>query len=157
MELVADLISGPSTGGPPGAAADLATAVEGLTALLRKLPLLPVMSLTAASTLRRLDRDGPQRLSDLAARERVTQPAMTQLVTRLERDGLAERRADPYDARVVLVRITAGGSAVLRERRTARTAQLDALITTLPEADRERILAATPALLRLAAATPPGA
>lgn len=29
-----------------------------------------------------------RRLSDLAVREGVTQPAMTQLVSRLERDGL---------------------------------------------------------------------
>jgi DNA-binding MarR family transcriptional regulator len=157
MEFAADVITGPPAPVPAGVAADLATAVEGLTVLLRWLPLHPVMSLTAASTLRRLHQDGPQRLSDLAVRERVTQPAMTQLVTRLERDGLAERRADPHDARVVLVRITAGGSAVLRERRAARTTQLDALIATLPGADRERILAATPALLRLAAAAPSGA
>ena len=152
MEPTTDLLERPLPASP--AASDLAAAVEGLTTLLRRLPLRPAISLTAASTLRTLDHDGPQRLSDLAVRERVTQPAMTQLVTRLERDGLAERRADPLDARVVLVGITAGGAALLRERRAARTAQLDGLIATLPAADRERILAATPALLRLAEAAP---
>ena len=61
------------------------------------------LSLTTASTLATLDRSGPVRLSDLAAREGVTQPSMTALVSRLERDGLAERSGDPDDRRAVNV------------------------------------------------------
>ncbi len=72
------------------------------------------LSLTAASTLRNLELNGPRRLTDLAADESVTQPAMTQLVSRLERDGLAERTTDPTDGRVVLVRVTPAGTALLR-------------------------------------------
>ena len=62
--------------------------------------------MTAAATLASLERLGPQRLTDLAAREGVTQPAMTQLITRLEEAGLARREASPDDGRVVLVAIT---------------------------------------------------
>ena len=71
------------------------------------------LSLTTASTLATLDRDGPQRLSDLAVREGVTQPSMTALVTRLERDGLATRGADPSDGRAVVVTLTDAGRDVL--------------------------------------------
>ena len=69
------------------------------------------ISLTAASTLRRLEREGPRRLTELAAAEGVTQPAMTQLVTRLEKEGLAARGSDPADGRVVVVSITEAGRA----------------------------------------------
>ena len=61
--------------------------------LLRRLTTPDGLSLTAASTLYRLDEFGAHRLSDLAVAEGVTQPGMTQLVSRLQRDGLAERRA----------------------------------------------------------------
>jgi DNA-binding MarR family transcriptional regulator len=46
------------------------------------------LSLTATATLATLDRSGPSRLTWLAVREGVTQPAMTQLITRLEDAGL---------------------------------------------------------------------
>jgi len=55
-----------------------------------------------------LDQNGPHRLSELAVREGVSQPAMTSLVSRLERDGYAKRRPDPADARVVVVHLTKG-------------------------------------------------
>jgi DNA-binding MarR family transcriptional regulator len=43
----------------------------------------------------------------------VTQSAMTQIVTRLERDGLVERRPDPTDGRAVLVSVTPAGTSVI--------------------------------------------
>lgn len=125
-------------------------ALERLVSLLRRLSSGTGISLTTASTLRLLEQDGPQRLSDLAVREGVTQPAMTQLVTRLERDGLAERLTHPDDARVVLVGITGGGRHLLRERRATRAVHLEALIESLPATDRRRVTAALPALVRLA-------
>ena len=67
------------------------------------------LSLTAVSTLAALDQTGPRRLTDLAVNEQVTQPSMTALVTQLEDLGLAERRRDPGDGRVVLVAITRAG------------------------------------------------
>src|SRR5262245_11016968 len=88
---------------------------ERVFALLRRLNPPDGLSLTAASTLRALEQAGPHRLSDLAASERVTQPAMTQLVSRLERTGLARRSADPADRRVVLVQITDAGRDLLRQ------------------------------------------
>jgi DNA-binding MarR family transcriptional regulator len=80
--------------------------LDRLVRLLRHLTPRDDISLTTASTMRALDRYGPQRLSDLAVRERVTQPAMSQLVSRLERGGYARRRGDAADARVVIVELT---------------------------------------------------
>lgn len=145
------------TAGPQRVAAELGVALERLVGLVRRLPSGVELSLTTASTLRLLEREGPLRLSDIAAREGVTQPGMTQLVTRLERDGYAERRPDPEDARVVRVGITETGRRILRDRRATRAVRLQALMETLPTGDRERIEAALPALALLADAEVPEA
>lgn len=123
--------------------------LERLIALLRLLSPADEMSLTTASTLARLDLSGPSRLSDLAAREGVTQPAMTQLVSRLERQGLAERRGHPDDRRVVMVHLTASGRSTLAQRRAHRADRLAGLLDTLPPEDERAIAAALPALGRL--------
>jgi len=80
------------------------------------------ISLTAASTLATLDRTGARRLTDLAVIEGVTQPSMSVLVTGLEAAGLAERRPDPADKRVVLVGLTPAGVEYIHARRRAGAA-----------------------------------
>jgi len=127
----------------------IASGFERLYEGLRRLTPRDGLSLTAASTLRRLDRSGPQRLCDLFAPEGVSQPAMTQLVTRLEKDGLAERGSDPADGRVVVVSITASGRAVVQRRRNANAEALAERLERLPAEDRAAILAALPAMERL--------
>ena len=107
------------------------------------------LSLTAASTLATLERTGPRRLTDLAVNEEVTQPSMTALVTQLEELGLAERRRDPADARVVLVAITRAGRQHLRAMRRAGASELTGLIDKLDEQEAGALDAALPALVRL--------
>ncbi|MEU5272385.1 MarR family transcriptional regulator [Streptomyces hygroscopicus] len=111
------------------------------------------ISFTAASTLGRLSREGPSRLTALAADEGVTQPSMTQLIQRLERQGLVTRVDDPHDGRVVLVAITDAGRELLAERRRGRTDRLAELLATLSPEDQEALAtavrAATPAFQRL--------
>jgi DNA-binding MarR family transcriptional regulator len=108
------------------------------------------LSLTGLSTLATLDYTGPRRLTDLALAEEITQPSMTSLVTQLEQLGLAERRRDPADARVVLVSITRAGRQLLRKRRQTGALALTELINKLDEQDAAELNAALPALLRLA-------
>lgn len=133
----------------------LASSFERVFTLVRRLNPPGDVSLTAASTLRTLERQGPYRLSDLAAREGVTQPAMTQLVSRLERAGLVRRGADPADGRVVVVHIADQGRALLLARHEARARKLQELMVALTPADRAAIVAALPALDRLADLLPP--
>ena len=97
------------------------------------------MSFTTASTLGRLEREGPIRLTVLAAAEGVAQPSMTQLVQRLETQGLATRVSDPDDGRVTLVAITDAGREVLAERRREREARLVCLLAALPEDERRAL------------------
>ncbi|MET7400773.1 MarR family transcriptional regulator [Dactylosporangium sp. NPDC005572] len=129
--------------------ARLASAVERLFSLLRHGNPPNDISLTAASTLRRLEREGPRRLTELAAAEGVTQPAMTQLVQRLEREGLAARAADPDDGRVVLVCVTDDGRELLARRRAVRAQHLAAILGNLADDDQALIAAALPALEKL--------
>ncbi|WP_238016193.1 MarR family transcriptional regulator [Dactylosporangium sp. AC04546] len=129
--------------------ARLASAVERLFSLLRHGNPPNDISLTAASTLRRLEREGPRRLTELAAAEGVTQPAMTQLVQRLEREGLAARAADPDDGRVVLVGVTDDGRELLARRRAVRARHLATILGDLDDDDQALIAAALPALEKL--------
>jgi len=133
---------------------DIAGALaEVAGAVIRSLVDRRGMSFTTASTLGRLEREGPVRLTVLAAAEGVAQPSMTQLVQRLENQGLATRVSDPDDGRVTLVAITDAGQEVLAERRRERGARLVQLLATLSK-DEQRELAsavrtALPLVLRM--------
>jgi DNA-binding MarR family transcriptional regulator len=131
-------------------AAALATDLEQIIRLFRSLSPPSGLSMTAAATLASLERLGPQRLTLLAAREGVTQPAMTQLISRLEESGLVRREASPEVGRVVLVVITDEGRATLARRRAVRTERLTGIITQLGPAHRAALASALPALDALA-------
>lgn len=107
------------------------------------------LSLTTTATLATLERTGPRRLTDLAVNEEVTQPSMTVLVNQLVELGLAERRRDPADARVVLVAITPAGREHLRSVRRAGAAALAALVDKLPEDEATALHGALPAINHL--------
>jgi DNA-binding MarR family transcriptional regulator len=92
------------------------------------------VSRTEASVLAALAQR-PWRITELAARERVTQPAITLLVNRLEQRGWAERGTDPGDGRVVLVTLTPEGREALARLRAEYRALLHEEIATLPEED----------------------
>jgi DNA-binding MarR family transcriptional regulator len=131
-------------------AAALATDLEQILRLFRSLSPPSGLSMTAAATLASLERLGPQRLTLLAAREGVTQPAMTQLISRLEESGLVRREASPEDGRVVLVVITDEGRATLARRRAVRTERLTGIIAQLGPDHRAALESALPALDALA-------
>ena len=131
-------------------AAALSTDLERIVRLFRSLAPASGLSMTAAATLAGLERFGPQRLTLLAVREGVTQPAMTQLISRLEESSLVRREASPEDGRVVLVVITDEGRAMLVRRREARTERLAGIIAHLDPEHRALLVNALPALDALA-------
>ncbi|MBO9578121.1 MAG: MarR family transcriptional regulator [Microbacteriaceae bacterium] len=90
---------------------------------------------------------GPHTLGAIAMRERVSAPAMTRTVNRLERSGLVERLPDPDDGRHVLVRLAEGGRRVVTATEEKRNAWLDSQLTGLGEQDREALARAI-ALMR---------
>jgi DNA-binding MarR family transcriptional regulator len=93
------------------------------------------MGLTANLTLGTLDREGPARVTALAAAASIRQPAMTELVQRLHRQNLVTRVDDPGDGRAALVTITDAGRALLDDERRDRRERLAELLATLPADD----------------------
>jgi DNA-binding MarR family transcriptional regulator len=133
-------------------AAGIAAGVERLIGLLRSLSPAGGLSATAAATLATLERSGPRRLTALAVQGGVTQPAMTQLIARLEDTGLVRREADPADGRVVQVRLTDQGRDTLARRRAVRAERLAVILDRISPQDRAALGAALPAIDALASA-----
>ena len=123
--------------------------LEQLTRQLRSVASAGGLSASAASALGRLQQGGAVRVTDLAHAEGVSQPSMTQLVTRMESDGLVGRQPAADDRRSILVTLTEHGHTVLEQRRARRTALLQQLVAELDADERATITAALPALERL--------
>jgi DNA-binding MarR family transcriptional regulator len=130
---------------------DFATVLAEFTRHSIRLPTTEKHSFTTLSVLHTLVHKGPMRLTALKVTEQITQPAITQLVTRLERDGLVERRPDPEDRRAVLVRVTPAGARIVRTRHQNSVRQFSRLAEALTPEERRAIGAALPALARMAA------
>ena len=133
-------------------AVGIASGVERLIGLVRSLSPPDGISLTAAATLATLERSGPRRLTALAVQEGVTQPAMTQLIGRLQDAGLVRREADPADGRVVQVGLTDRGRDLLARRRAVRAERLAAILDQISPEHRAALGAALPAIDALASA-----
>jgi DNA-binding MarR family transcriptional regulator len=86
---------------------------------------------------------------ELAARERISPPAMTRHVDRLERDGLVTRTQSPDDRRRIGLTLTDEGQRALRRVRSRRTAWLASRLRELDAAELAAVEAAVEPLSRL--------
>ncbi|BBZ42339.1 MarR family winged helix-turn-helix transcriptional regulator [Mycobacterium conspicuum] len=107
------------------------------------------LTLAQLSILVTLLDQGPIRMTDLAAHERVRTPTTTVAIRRLEKIGLVKRSRDPSDLRAVLVDITPRGRAVHGESLANRRAALAAMLSQLPESDLNTLMKALAPLERL--------
>ena len=96
------------------------------------------VSRTEVGVMRNL-RGGPRRITELAAEERVTQPAITLLVNRLQERGWVERIPDPSDRRAVLVSLTAAGAEAFERLRAEYRALLHEEMASLDDDEVERL------------------
>ncbi|HYJ54676.1 MAG TPA: MarR family transcriptional regulator [Mycobacterium sp.] len=108
------------------------------------------LTLAQLSILLTLLDQGPIRMTDLAAHERVRTPTTTVAIRRLEKLGLVKRSRDPSDLRAVLVDITPEGLAQHRESLASRQAHLAALLSKLNEDELELLTKAIAPLERIA-------
>jgi DNA-binding MarR family transcriptional regulator len=119
--------------------------------LVRRLRDENTFPLSHGVVLARLDREGPQSASDLAAAERVRPQSMAQTVGELESDGLVARRPDPGDRRRALVELTDTGRQTLRTDRERREGWLaGAIERDLSRAEQGVLRDAVELLRRLA-------
>jgi MarR family transcriptional regulator, organic hydroperoxide resistance regulator len=89
-------------------------------------------------TLRRLERERPVPMSEVAKRLACDASNVTGIVDRLEARGLLERRAAPGDRRVKMLALTDEGAA-LREEIARRMAVPPTPLAELPEADQRAL------------------
>ena len=139
-----------------GAAEDVAALLVGLSRVRRWLTRLDAGAGDAApvgasgvSALAEIVREGPLRLSDLAARERLSVPTLSRVVAGLVEHGFVVRVPDPDDARAAQLTATGAGRELLAGLRSTRVAELAARLDGLDPADRAALIAAGPALDRL--------
>ena len=110
----------------------------------------PDLTLAQLSILLTLLDQGPIRMTELAARERVRTPTTTVAIRRLEKLGLVKRSRDPSDLRAVLVEITPKGHAQHAESLAARRASLANMLRRLSPEDVQVLESALGPLSRLA-------
>ncbi|MBW8482710.1 MarR family winged helix-turn-helix transcriptional regulator [Actinomadura parmotrematis] len=135
---------------------ELVAALEQLARHIRQVATAGGLSTASSSVLNRLRHEGPRRITELARAEGISQPAMTQMLTRLEREGLVRRIASTRDRRGVLVEVTGAGTSLVEQRRAERAAALRQMIDRLAPHERAAAATALPALAREIAARPPG-
>lgn len=109
----------------------------GLSAGLSPLPL---------SALATLDRHGPLRLGELAARESVAAPTMSRAISALDERGAVTRTPDPADARSTLLDVSPRGREILDEVRAHYTRTVEQRLQKLDAVQIAALEAALPAL-----------
>jgi len=129
------------------AAGELRLVLGQLVRRLRREYTFPVAQ---ATVLSRLDREGPQTTSALAAAERVRPQSMAQTIAELAADELVARHPDPADGRQILIELTEQGRDRLHEERRRREGWLaEAIAAELTAEEQQVLIAAVPLLRRL--------
>ena len=131
-------------------AAALLGAMIGTLRRLRRVDRAAGQSGPRLSALSVLAFAGPLSLSRLAAAEQVSLPSASRLVRELERAGLVRRSADPSDARVIVLAVTAKGRELMQRGRARRVEALEAAATRLAPAERAALVRSVSALSALA-------
>ena len=116
--------------------------------LMRRLRAEHRFPISHGAVLGRLDREGPQSVSDLATKERIRPQSMAQTVSDLESDGLVQRTPDPDDGRRALVSLTEHGNDTLQAERRNREGWLARAIDDDLSPEEQRTLREAVELLR---------
>ncbi len=101
------------------------------------------LSINDFETLLRLDGVAPPglRLGELGQTIRLSQSALSRMVSRLEHQGLVGRHGDPADGRGVLLSITPAGREALRRAAPIHARCIDELLTDRLSRDEHAALA----------------
>jgi DNA-binding MarR family transcriptional regulator len=101
---------------------------------------------TRVAILLAVVRDGPIRISDLAAAEGINPTMLSRAISHLLEAGLAERTSDAADRRSAWVQPTAAGRRLAERMRRERTDAVKLALADLAPEDREQLEHALPAL-----------
>ena len=108
------------------------------------------ITLGQVSILKRLDREGPHAVADLARLDKISHQSVTVSVAALVERDLVRRTPDPHDGRRKVLELTAAGRRLLTERREAGQERLaEAISRELNPAEQARLAEVVPLLQRL--------
>lgn len=128
--------------------------VRGVLSLVRRLRAEQPpssTSLAGVGVLSTLWRLGPMPAARLAAEEKLQPQSLTRLISSLERAGLISRSPSETDRREIVISVTKGGLEALSANMTAQRLWLERAMTeTLSDAERDVLLAASGAMIKLA-------
>ncbi|MGW4245746.1 MarR family winged helix-turn-helix transcriptional regulator [Nocardia sp. NPDC004722] len=131
-------------------AEELQAVVSGLVRRMRAVSPSRDVSPSQVSILKRLDRDGPATVADLARADQIRHQSVATAVAALVERGLLSRTTDDHDLRRKLLSITETGRALLSERRGAGHGHIAELIgERLTGAERRQLAESLPLLERL--------
>lgn len=99
-----------------------------------------------AAVLALLMDNRPWRISDLASAEGVRPPSMTELVSRMQRQGWIRKADTTHDRRGVEITITEEGRALIREVMRRQVDIIAQRLAILPDEEKDAIERALPAL-----------
>ena len=132
-------------------ASELRAILGRLTRRLRQTIVVGDITLSQASVLSLLEREGPATPGVLAAKERISPQSMGAILISLEALGLVSRTPDPTDKRSLVISLTAAGLQAVHGARRQREEQLARALADHFTAEEQQVLtAALPLLERLA-------
>jgi DNA-binding MarR family transcriptional regulator len=144
-------------GGPDGRgeaarlAQTLRLAVARMARRLRQTHAVGDVTLSGASVLARLNREGPDSPGSLAEQERVRPQAMAATLSALEERGLVKRTQDAADGRRSVMSVTEKGRQVVDDRASESVQRITAVLDEeFSPAERRMLGAVMPLLERLA-------
>ena len=132
------------------AAGELRACLGPLVRRLRQVHVDGEVTLSQASVLVRLEREGSTTPGALAAGEQITPQSMGAILAALQDRGLVSRSPDPSDGRRVLMAMTAAGRQSLQGVRQEKARRLARAITEgLSPSEQRQLIDAIPLLERL--------
>jgi DNA-binding MarR family transcriptional regulator len=132
------------------ASAELRAVLAALYRRIRQTKELGELTGPESSALSRLSHRGAITAAELAKLEQISPQSIATTLQGLVARGLVQRIADPADGRRLILSLTAAGEDTVHHRRTARAEQLHQAMAALEPGEREQLIAALPALARLA-------
>src|SRR5579864_4638095 len=133
------------------AAGDLRALVGRLSRRLRQTSVVGEMTLSQASVLSLLEREGPATPGILATKERISPQSMGAILISLETLGLVSRTPAPTDGRCLAISLTEAGLQTVHGSRQHREEQLArTLADNFTTEEQQSIIAALPLLERWA-------
>jgi len=132
-------------------AGELRALVGRLARRLRQTSVVGEMTLSQASVLSLLEREGPATPGLLATKEHISPQSMGAILISLEALGLVSRTPDPTDGRCLVISLTGAGLQAVHGARRQREERLaHALAENFTDEEQQVLIAALPLLERLA-------